>query len=72
MGDKMDDWKKRLIEEHKELIERIKKLEDFLNKHDPEEIQAFDIMCMQLYAMQTYAMALKARENLYGIEVKED
>lgn len=68
----MDDWKKRLIEEHKELIERIEKLEDFLNKHNPNEIQGFDIMCMQLYAMQTYAMALKARENLYGIEVRED
>lgn len=63
----MNDWKKRLINEHRELVERIEKLEEFLEKHDRNEIQGFEYMCIQLYAMQTYAMALKARINLYKI-----
>lgn len=68
----MEDWKNRLVKEYKELLDKIKKLEKFLDTHSSNEIQGWDYMCMQLYAMQTYAMALKARIKLYGIEVKPE
>ena len=68
----MENWQKRLVDEHKELVKRIEKLEAFLKENSPDKIQAFDYMCIQLYAMQTYAMALKARIKLYGIEGKNE
>ena len=62
----MKDWQARLLVEHKELKERIKKLELFLNGHIPAEVQGYDLMKCQLYAMKAYEQALIGRMKLYG------
>lgn len=66
----MEAWKARLIVEHRELKERIKKLELFLNSHSTAEIQGYDLMLCQLSVMQAYEYVLFERMKLYGMVTK--
>lgn len=67
-----DGWKARLVDEHKELVERINKLDTWMSKQletvEPEEIPGYRLMCIQLRAMQAYASALEERMDKYGIK----
>lgn len=68
-------WKARVVQEHKEIAERIRKLDAWLNKQlettHPEEIPGYRLMRMQLYVMQAYVLALEERMDKYGIEYRE-
>lgn len=64
----MKDFVKRMIDEHKELLTRIDKLEQniyFDNKDDKVE---FANKCVQLKSMRGYADALSCRLKNQGIE----
>ena len=61
----MEDWQKRVIKEYKELVTKIDKLDRFLYSNDPDRLESYDLLCAQLYTMQTYATILKARIKLF-------
>ena len=56
---KMEDWKTRLIEERKELGEKVEKLIKFLNEN--KECEDFDLLAEQLHYMTGYYEVLTKR-----------
>lgn len=75
----MDDWKRRLINEEKELKYKIDKLYRFLKAADRDGASDIDsenllLMLDQLDAMVRYDLILRKRMELYHliVEVKLD
>ena len=56
---KMEDWKTRLIEERKELGEKVERLIKFLNEN--KEYEDFDLLAEQLHYMTGYYEVLTKR-----------
>lgn len=50
-----------MIEEEKELVTKIKKLEKFLSKENDISLEQHRLLTAQLYAMQTYRCILHVR-----------
>lgn len=62
----MEGWKERLIQEQKDLGEKIVKLSAYLKEPKScENIQQRDLMVIQLHAMVTYDKILDARIQLF-------
>lgn len=55
----MEDWKTRLIEERKELGEKVERLIKFLNEN--KECEDFDLLAEQLHYMTGYYEVLTKR-----------
>lgn len=55
----MEDWQKRLVEERKELGEKVEKLIKFLNEN--KECEDFDLLAEQLHYMTGYYEVLTKR-----------
>lgn len=73
--DKMEDFVKRMIVEHKELCERIDKLDAFVHNLDtPKNVHPVEYanLCIQLRGMKMYEDALRARLHNQGVEVDGD
>ena len=56
---KMEDWKTRIIEERKELGEKVERLIKFLNEN--KECEDFDLLAEQLHYMTGYYEILTKR-----------
>ena len=69
----MEDWKVRLVEEYKQLLERMEKLSIALNKEEFYEkvcrVQHF-YMVSQYTGMRIYKEALEDRLKDLGIKVE--
>lgn len=59
----MEDWQKRLIEEQKDLAEKISRLRAFLVSCNPADVYQYELLSIQLQAMRTYHECLLARIN---------
>ena len=59
----MENYQKRMIEEHCELVVRIQKLHDYIysDKSNADNKVEFANKCIQLAAMKKYEEALRAR-----------
>lgn len=59
----MEDWQERVVQESKELYEKITKLKAMICSDKFETLHDTDkrLLVMQLAAMKQYASALKAR-----------
>lgn len=73
----MNDFVKRMIVEHKELCEKIDKLNEVVyNEENPIHKATSKVdyanMAIQLNAMKTYANALECRINNQGVYIDED
>lgn len=73
----MKDFVKRMIIEHKELCEKIDKLNEVVyNDENPihKQVNKYDYanMCMQLMSMKNYANALECRLNNQGVYIDAD
>lgn len=71
----MEAFVERMIEEHKTLVERLRKLENFIYSNPKsKELNRADFanMCIQLKAMRVYEEALAARLGNLGICVTEE
>ena len=68
----MEEYQKRVIEEQKELQDKIIKLDGFINHNDEKFIMLDkhnqDLLKIQLYAMRTYYQCLLARIKLFDDE----
>lgn len=63
--------KKKLIEEYNELNKKIRKLQEFLNREDLEQIKlncGINLLYQQLNAMETYREILKKRIDIFDVE----
>ena len=70
----MKDFVKRMVIEHKELCEKIDRLQNFVyDEKKSNSVNKVDYanMCIQLNAMKTYANALECRINNQGIYIDE-
>ena len=70
----MKDFVKRMVIEHKELCEKIDRLQNFVyDEKKANSVNRVDYanMCIQLNAMKTYANALECRINNQGIYIDE-
>lgn len=65
----MENYQKRMIEEHSQLIVRIEKLHDYVysDKSNNDNRVEFANKCIQLAAMKKYEEALRARIENAGI-----
>lgn len=65
----MEAFVQRMVEEHSELIVRIKKLNDYIysDKSDNDNKIEFANKCIQLSAMKKYEEALRARLENQGV-----
>ena len=65
----MENYQKRMIEEHCELVVRIQKLHDYIysDKSNEDNKVEFANKCIQLAAMKKYEEALCARLENAGI-----
>lgn len=65
----MDNYKKKLIEEHSQLVVRIEKLHNWVYSDKPikDDKVEFANKCIQLAAMKKYEEALRARIENIGI-----
>src|SRR5574344_2130311 len=65
----MENYQKRMIEEHCELVVRIQKLHDYVysDKSNADNKVEFANKCIQLAAMKKYEEALRARLENAGI-----
>ncbi len=75
----MEDWKRRLINEEKELAYKLRKLAQFLNSNDAADTsnlsaEEFHLMIEQLNVMIRYDEILRKRMELHHliVEVKLD
>lgn len=71
----MNDYQKALIKEHKELIERIHVLNDYVYSGEAEKNDCkieFANKCIQLSAMKKYEEALRGRLYNSGIIIAEN
>lgn len=57
----MKEYIERMIEEEKELLRKIKKLEKFLQEEKDISLEQNRLLIAQLYAMQTYRYILHVR-----------
>lgn len=57
----MKEYIKRMIEEEKELLTKIKKLEKFLQEEKDISLEQNRLLIAQLYSMQTYRYILHVR-----------
>lgn len=68
----MEDWKVRMINEFKELVDRVEKLEIFVHKN-PKFYELSkterELLLEQLRGMTTYLDALENRLEYYKIKV---
>ena len=69
----MENYQKRMIEEHSELIVRIQKLHDYIysDKSNADNKVEFANKCIQLAAMKKYEEALRARIENIGITFED-
>lgn len=65
----METFIKRLINEHKDLYVKIKKLEKYIHNDNTNDKVEFANKCIQLAAMKKYEEALRARIENQGIVV---
>lgn len=65
----MENYQKRMIEEHSQLVVRIEKLHDYVysDKSNVDNKVEFANKCIQLAAMKKYEEALRARIENAGI-----
>lgn len=65
----MENYQKRMIEEHSQLVVRIEKLHDWVysDKSNKDNKIEFANKCIQLAAMKKYEEALRARIENAGI-----
>lgn len=65
----MENYQKRLIEEHSQLVVRIQKLHNYVysDKSNVDNKVEFANKCIQLAAMKKYEEALRARFENAGI-----
>lgn len=65
----MEDFVKRMIEEHSQLIIRISALHDYVysERSDKDDKIEFGNKCIQLNAMKTYEQALRTRLENQGV-----
>ena len=65
----MENYQKRLIEEHSQLVVRIKKLHNYVysDQSNADNKVEFANKCIQLAAMKKYEEALRARFENAGI-----
>ena len=65
----MENYQKRMIEEHCELVVRIQKLHDYIysDKSNADNKVEFANKCIQLAAMKKYEEALRARLENQGV-----
>lgn len=73
----MNDFVKRMIVEHKELCQKIDRLNEIVyNDENPihKQTNKYDYanMCMQLMSMKNYARALECRLDNQGIYIDTD
>jgi len=73
----MNDFVKRMIIEHKELCEKIDKLNEVVyNDENPihQKTNKYDYanMCMQLMSMKNYSRALECRLDNQGVYIDAD
>lgn len=63
------EYLSRAIEEHKQLVDRINKLDSFIYKGDTNGVSKADFanMCIQLKGMRIYEEALRSRLENAGI-----
>lgn len=63
LGGEMKDYLKRLIDEHKDLNEKISKLYDFLNSEKFSDVSEEEqvLLDSQYHAMQTYGFIIAER-----------
>lgn len=73
--DKMEDFVKRMIVEHKDLCEKLDRLDAWVhNPETPKTVNAVSYAnkCIQLSGMKMYEEALRAELHNQGIEVDGD
>lgn len=65
----MEEFVKRMIDEHKVLIDRINKLETFIYSEQSNKVNKVEFanMCVQLKGMRMYEEALRARLANHGV-----
>ena len=65
----MENYKKRMIEEHSQLVVRIQKLHNYVygDRSNADNKVEFANKCIQLAAMKKYEEALRARFENAGI-----
>lgn len=70
----MEDFVKRIVEEHKQLVVRIEKLNNFIYNEDTSHVSKADFanLCMQLSAMRQYERCLRARLANHGITFEDN
>ena len=70
----MEDFVKRIVDEHKQLVVRIEKLNNFIYNEDTSNVSKADFanLCMQLSAMRQYERCLRARLANHGIAFEDD
>lgn len=70
----MEDFVKRIVEEHKQLVVRIEKLNNFIYNEDTSHVSKADFanLCMQLSAMRQYERCLRARLANHGIAFEDN
>ena len=69
-----DTWEKRLLDERKELSEKLYKLSDFLFTDKPDYISNLDwsLLIIQESSMRTYLGVLDTRINILSIKDKNN
>lgn len=70
----MKDFLKKLIDEHKQLVVRLEKLDKFIYHEDTSHVSKADFanLCMQLSAMRQYERCLLARLVNNGIAFEDN
>lgn len=66
----MKDFVRRMVDEHRELVARIERLEEYLSKENDDDKYEFANKCIQLSAMRKYEECLRARLNNQGVFVE--
>ena len=72
-----DDYKTRMVEEFRELKDRINKINDIIEKYNNGErehisVREASLMMAQSYIMQVYALVLFYRFTVAGISLESD
>lgn len=67
IGDCMQDWQKRVLEEHAELSDKVIKLSDFINSDafDAVDAENQDLLRQQRAAMVSYMTILSKRVSMF-------
>ena len=70
----MEDFVKRIVDEHKQLVVRIEKLDNFIYDEDTSNVSRADFanLCIQLSAMRQYERCLRARLANHGIAFEDN